>query len=189
MVRCELNGRTYVDNEITQLLGAAIQAVGNGQMHKGAGVEIALSVVEQLPKGLGWNVIQALMLICTPRVYLAPLYQRVQKNPECFAEFAEYLAGMTKGTDYEMALLSNYVDENSCLNIEALDALIACLTDSRPTVSKSAKAVFRRIKKEGVRWEAAPQNIEDSEAWLKWAKETDRSISQSLEQVRARLNK
>ena len=182
-VRYEFNGRVYVDDEIAQLVMSHIKAVSGGYTSPEAGTAMALDMVARLPQGMGWNLYPALLFVCKPRVYLGPLYRNVQKNPEQFAKFAVHLNEMSSA-NYEMELPASYVDEESTLNKEGLEALLACLQDSREAVSNAAKVVFERIKSREFH-KSAPDNVEDADGWRKWAEDRTRAVLQLRAEVQA----
>lgn len=73
------------------------------------------NVVEKLPPWMGWDLLKSLLDVCTPRVYIAPLYRCMKDRPEVYAAFAEFtVAGYS---------LPSYANEKINANTEALEAI------------------------------------------------------------------
>jgi hypothetical protein len=177
-VKYDFGGKVYTGNQIAELIMGLTKSVAEGTLAGQEAVIVALDMVEKLPQGMGWNLLQALLFICRPRIYITPLYRRLKAKPDAYAEFAKYLV-----RDYTLDLVSNYADEKSCQNVAGLNALLDCLADSRESVSNVAKAVFEELKA-GSNRDQTPANISDIKGWRKWQQECSRDVEKLREEIR-----
>ncbi len=140
------------------------------------GVTVALDLVEKLPPWMGWDLLKSLLYVCTPRVYIAPLYRCMKDRPEVYAAFAEFMVA-----DYSLDLQPSYANEKINPNTEVLEAILDCLSDPREAVSNVARSALRALARTNSN---TPANIDDAAGWRAWLTDFAQRVARAREAVR-----
>jgi hypothetical protein len=166
----------YVGNQIAQLMLSLTKSVMTHSISPAEGVIAAFDLVEKLPPRIGWDLLKQLLYVCTPRVYIVPLYRNMKSQPEIYAAFAKFMV-----SDYSLDSQPSYSNEETSPSPEALEAILDCLSDPHEAVSDVARSALRALARSNMH---TPANIDDAAAWRAWLAEFTERVERTRELVR-----